>query len=339
MIKTQTKNMRKVEVVTVGAALKDVTMASDQISVINNKKDLTRQKLMAMEYGAKIAVDQVALTYGGGALNVGVGLHNFGLKVAPMVCIGKDWNGQEIYYFLKKEGLETDLVTVDSKHATGFSFVLNAELDHEHVIFTHKGCSTFHRFPNLRHVKTNWYYISSLTMDDWSIQMREIIKQVDRTREDLHPIKIAWNPGSRQLKDFKKLIHFLPKVELLILNKDEAIELALNVFGRRANKTKINNAKYLLDLLKLLRMKNLVITDGKNGAYGHDSQDKYYYERSQAKKVVNTVGAGDAFGSGFLAALIKTNDFGKAMKWGIKNSAAVLSAVGAQTGLLKGRVF
>ena len=52
-------------------------------------------------------------------------------------------------------------------------------------------------------------------------------------------------------------------------------------------------------------------------------------------RIVDTVGAGDAFGSGLLAGLIRFEDFEKALKIAIRNSAAVLCRVGAQNGLLK----
>jgi sugar/nucleoside kinase (ribokinase family) len=46
-------------------------------------------------------------------------------------------------------------------------------------------------------------------------------------------------------------------------------------------------------------------------------------------------GAGDAFGSGFLAALIKGKTMEEALIWGTVNSASVIGYVGAQRGLLK----
>jgi sugar/nucleoside kinase (ribokinase family) len=46
-------------------------------------------------------------------------------------------------------------------------------------------------------------------------------------------------------------------------------------------------------------------------------------------------GAGDAFGSGCLSALIKGKDITEALLWGTVNSASVIGYVGAQRGLLK----
>ena len=46
-------------------------------------------------------------------------------------------------------------------------------------------------------------------------------------------------------------------------------------------------------------------------------------------------GAGDAFGAGCVAALIKGKSFEEALLWGTVNSASVIGYVGSTKGLLK----
>ena len=127
----------------------------------------------------------------------------------------------------------------------------------------------------------------------------------------------------------------LPAIDLLIVNKDEAIELVLNMSVKKLDKKKLNQMRYLLDALHDLGAKNVVITAGTRGAYGLDQEHKYYFHKSQAKKIVDTVGAGDAFASGFLAGLVAYRDFQRALLLGIKNSAGVLTEIGAQNGLIE----
>lgn len=50
--------------------------------------------------------------------------------------------------------------------------------------------------------------------------------------------------------------------------------------------------------------------------------------------VVDSTGAGDAFGSGVVAALIKKKPIPEAVEWGRKQAAAVVGKVGAKAGLL-----
>jgi sugar/nucleoside kinase (ribokinase family) len=51
-------------------------------------------------------------------------------------------------------------------------------------------------------------------------------------------------------------------------------------------------------------------------------------------KAVGKTGAGDAFASAFLSAIILKKDIQTAMQWGTANSASVIQQIGAQKGLL-----
>ena len=50
--------------------------------------------------------------------------------------------------------------------------------------------------------------------------------------------------------------------------------------------------------------------------------------------MVETTGAGDAFSSGFLAGYFYHEDLKMALDWALKNSASVVSKMGAIEGLL-----
>ena len=59
------------------------------------------------------------------------------------------------------------------------------------------------------------------------------------------------------------------------------------------------------------------------------------HEKSIASKVVERTGAGDAFGSGVLGALIHGKSIVDAMQWGNANSTSVVQYIGAREGLLE----
>jgi len=287
-------------------------------------------KLLAMEYGAKIAIEDVFVNYGGGAMNVAVGATNFGIKSSPMIYIGKDNVGKEVFDYLKKQKISTDLVYVDKEHKTGFSIVISSSKDKEHTIFTFKGASNHLQVHSLRNFTTKWFYVSSLTNKDWQNEFDKI------TRQTKKGVKIAWNPGELQLRSQKTLINFLNYIEVLIVNKSEAIEL-ISRTKKKASKKKLDDKQYLLKELQKLGSQKVVITLGEKGVCALDEKDQYYYYPSQSnqKRIVDTVGAGDAFSSGLMAGLIKFKNFDKALQLGIRNSSSVLYRVGAQNGLLK----
>ena len=53
------------------------------------------------------------------------------------------------------------------------------------------------------------------------------------------------------------------------------------------------------------------------------------------RKIIDTTGAGDAFGSGFVCEFMKSGDIEKSIQLGMANSVANLAQVGAKNGLLK----
>ena len=54
------------DMITIGGATEDITFYTAEGLLINNKKDLTKQKLLAFEYGAKIKIDKSFSGFGGG---------------------------------------------------------------------------------------------------------------------------------------------------------------------------------------------------------------------------------------------------------------------------------
>ncbi len=318
--------MKHFDVVTVGSALKDIMFYSQEINVTRDRN----KKVIEMDYGVKIPINDVFVNYGGGAVNVAVGLKNFGLDVSPLVCLGNDQVGKEIYAHLKKERIDTSLIQVNKKEKTGFSIVISAAKDKEHTIFTHKGASSFLTMPNLRGFRTKWFCVSALSNKDWVAEFEKIVRQTKRG------VKIAWNPGLKQLRNFKQMMPFLPAIDVLILNREEAFRLLADI-NPKFEKYGTSDSRLLLTKLKAIGPRNVIVTQGARGVVAIDETGMFHYFPAKAiqSRIVDTVGAGDSFVSGFLAAMIRWGNFSKALQLGIRNSAHNLYRVGAQNGLLK----
>jgi len=311
------------DVVTVGGMIQDIIffVEKDKGLVLENKKDLLRQKLLAFELYAKIYIKDAYLGGGGGAANTAVSFSNLGLKTAIISCVGKDSIGEELIKNLKKKGVETKFVEKTAKKLTGFSLINSLE-NNGFTIFSFRGADQELRMPNLKKIKTKWFYISSLSSQIWQKILGKILKTSS---------KIAFNPGQAQFEKINYLKKILKKIDVLILNKDEALELVLRLEKRKKNLS----LKELSQKICSLGPKMVAITDGNNGAAAYNGK-KYYFKKALKVKIVNTTGAGDAFGSAFVASLIyRPNDLKRALDWGLKNSAAVITKIGAQNGLLK----
>ncbi len=326
--------MAKFDVVTIGGVVRDFTFYTNKGKIIDTPEDLTAQRMLAFEYGAKINVNEAYQTLGGGAANTAASFARLGFKTAIVVKVGKDDIGKDIILKFKKEKINTNFIQTDPELMTGFSFILSADKkEREHIAFLHRGANEKLVFPTpkLKQLRSSWFYITSLSGPAWLKSLNGIFNLAFPRN-----IKIAWNPGNLQLQAGKKVIsNLLKKTNVLILNKDEAIELVLSGMkvGRR-NPRYLNQPLYLLNILNDWGPKIVVITDGKKGAWAYDGK-KIYYQKIRKAKIINTVGVGDAFGSSFVAGLIKNKgDIKAALNWGMINSASILEHVGAQTGLL-----
>ena len=92
----------------------------------------------------------------------------------------------------------------------------------------------------------------------------------------------------------------------------------------------------LFDKLHGLGPKTVLISDGHDGAYASDGQNRWKMPiYPDPKPPFERTGAGDAFTSTFVAALAKGASVEEALLWAPINSMSVVQKVGAQAGLLK----
>ncbi len=320
----------KYDVITIGGATEDITFYTCEGVLIDNKKDVLRQRLLAFEYGAKIQVDKAYSTFGGGATNAAVCLSRLGLNVASLVAIGDDGRGELIERNLKKYGVDISLAQKVKGIESGFSFLLVGQ-SNEHIVFSNRAANTKLQITeeDLENLKyANWIYITSL-----SGKWRDVLKNIFLVQG----IKIAWNPGHIQLHlGVRAISKYFEKTKVLIVNKDEATELVLSDEQYKNKNLKfLNNIKNLLTIIKGWGPEIVVITNGKYGADAYDGRKFYHQDILQEKKREDTTGVGDAFGSTFIAGLeLYNGNIKKAMQLSVKNTASVIGQQGAQNGLL-----
>lgn len=323
------------DIITIGGATRDITFLTDRGRVIETPENLTEQALLAFEYGAKIKSEEVYFNFGGGACNTAATFSRLGMKVSANCRVGDDDDGRSAIKNLESFGINTSLIQVDKDRKTGFSLVVVNKGDRgnkgDRVIFVYKGASDFLdiKKDNLAD-KSKWFYLTSLA-GNWMEKLEEIGKAVEESG-----VKLAWNPGETQIAAGKnKLKKFFRLAEILIVNKDEAIELVQSDENAKLNYNEINNVEILSKTIKKWGPKIVVITDGVNGAYLYAGSNKVLYSPATSKERVDTTGAGDAFGSALVGGYILTGNLETALKYGVINSGNVVSEYGAQNGILE----
>lgn len=317
------------KVICIGSATKDMFLEIEEGRIIDNPDDLTAQKLISFEFGAKIYADNFHQELGGSAVNVATGLHACNFRAFVFSRSSKSEVGKWIQKQIGKRKLKKNYFQQTGGVESEITVVISEKKHKDHVIFrTGDSVQQFDvkKALNKFREKVDWIYVGS-QKKEWRRRMDEII-QFSKQKG----AQIAINPSGYQIKeDAKKLLSIFGECQIVFMNRDEAIEVLMNAEG----KTK-DDIKYIFSRLQKYITNVLVITDGKNGAYVSDNE-KILHIATQAVSVVDTVGAGDAFSSAFLASYANEKDVKKALTWGIANSGSVLSKQGATNGLLKAR--
>lgn len=320
--------MKHFEAVSVGTALQDTIFYTGEADLIQNPKaDPTKLKLIGFEYGAKINSNEIFHSFGGGAANTATGMARLRVENAALVCLGKDPLGRALEESFEDNGIDTSLLQRDAKAITGFSFLVVEKHTNEHVAFAHYGANQSLRVTPamLKKFRTDWFYISSLSMPSWTATMRAL------TAKKSH---IAWNPGAIQLKQPKIIRSLLKRITVLILNKDEATDLSLQTGYKLPRGKKEIGIKELGMHLHALGSQQVLITNGRHGAHVYDGND-VYFAKPNPDKPKDTTGAGDCFGSTYTTGLMKfSGDISKALHLATVNATSLVSHTGAQHGLL-----
>ncbi len=322
------------DVVAVGGVVGDVTFYTNKGRVFKTPENLTEQRMLGFEYGAKIPIHEAYFTLGGGAANAANIFSLLELKTAILCRVGDDKEGENIRDTLKDKNIHLDFMQKDASLRSGVSFIIcSGKKEHEHIAFTYRGANeTLEITENiLQRIDTHYYYVSSLSGDNWMRGFKALVSHAKKNHS-----KLAWNPGSAQIQAGKKMLeNELKKIDILILNKDEAIEFVLTGIriGKR-NPRFLNKTLYLLNMLSDWGPKTVVITEGIKGAsvlhFG-----KFYNTKSIKRKAINTTGVGDAFGATFVATLLENSkDVLRALRMSAINSASVVTRIGAQEGAL-----
>ncbi len=311
----------KFDVLSLGPFRMDVFVTLPDEDVVEVCSVDRKRSMIELGFGEKIAVDSMRFSIGGNAANNAVGISRLGLKAAIVGTIGDGWTDKQALDLLINEGVETKFVNINPGQQA-FGVIINYQ--GERTILSYYS-ETRCIWPGDTGLEANWIYLTSMGEGYEDFYKSAVLWAKYKGS------RIAFNPGTRQLKaGLDHLKYAYEATELLFINKEEA---TLLLQGNHNDQTPITNIKELLIGLKDIGPKTVIITDGEEGAYLFDGQ-KFLHMPVVPAEVIQRTGAGDAFGSGFLAAYISGKPVEEALRWGTVNSASVLGHVGPQIGLL-----
>ncbi len=274
---------------------------------------------LCVKFGQKIPFEfAVEVPAVGNASNASVACARLGLASAFRGSVGDDAHGQLIIDTFAKNGVATEHIVKEPGKVTNYHYVLWYEsertilIKHEHFTYS---------LPNLAEAP-KWLYLSSLGEGTEKYQ-HEIAAYAKQSGA-----KLAFQPGTFQIKlGADELKDVYEASEICFCNKEEA-QLIL--------KTEETDLKKLLEGMRALGVKQMVITDGRNGSYAMDESGSAWHipMYPDPKPPVERTGAGDATASTTVAYLLKGLSLEEALMRGLINSAYVVQEIGAQKGLL-----
>lgn len=321
------------DAITIGSATRDAFFKA-RFRIIN-RSDFASGRGYLLPVGEKVEISDVFFTIGGNAVNAAVTFSRQGLKTACAAKIGSDVSGEEIKRRLKREGID-DFLKIDSKLPTAYSVILSEK--GERTILAYHGAADnfFLKDLSLNKLLSRWWYIS---LTGRSTAMFKKLVQFAGAKK----IALAFNPTGYHLRHHRKeILKNLNKTAFLVLNEEEAAFLTGFSFKK---------PKEVFKKLDRLTPGILAVTTGYKGAIVSDGRFIYETGVFPEKKLVDRTGAGDAFGSGFAAGLIKRKVFWSeakkikpvdivyALRLAAANAASVVENLGATEGIIKVRDF
>lgn len=237
----------------------------------------------------------------GAESNVAIGLSRMGLKVRWISRLGKDPFGDLILSTLAGEGVDTSLAERDEGHPTAVYFKEFKGYGDPNVYYYRRGsaASTLAQ----EHIRPEWFanaghlHVTGIT-PALSHGAENAIRAAMITARN-EGLSVSFDPNLRRKlwseeKARQTLLSLIPLCDVFMPGLEEAEFL----IGAKSE------AEYGADFLGM-GPKTVVLKLGEQGSIAFSTQAAVRAEPHVVKRVVDTVGAGDAFAAGFLSAWLE----------------------------------
>ncbi len=280
------------------------------------------------------------VVYGGGEANVAVSLANYGHNVNFVTKLPKHELGDCAVDFIRAKGVNTSHIARGGERIGIYFLEHGASMRPSKVVYdrAHSSISDVEisdfDFDKIFEGK-DWFHFTGITpaLSKKSIEITKIA--VKKAKEhgltvsvDLNYRKKLWTPEEAQ----NVMIPLMEYVDVCIGNEEDAEK----VLGLKPEGTDVVKGELHIDgyksLLKKLKdkynfshvacslRKSISASDNGWSGLAYEGND-YYHSKNYDIRIVDRVGAGDSFASGFIHGLISKNDTRYAIEFAVAASA------------------
>lgn len=267
---------------------------------------------------------------GGAELNFAIGCARLGLQTGWVSRLGNDEFGKYILNFVRGEGIDTGEVKLVDGYPTSLYF--------KEILEDGSGRSFYYRSNSptdtLTEETLNEEYIKNakvLHITGVFLAVNKdknigLIKKAAKIAKE-HGVFVSMDPNIRlrlwTKEEVKAAIHeLLPYVDILLTGDEEA-----DILFDTMETDKI------IEEAKKLGISYVAIKQGENGAIGYHDGELIDAPPVKAKKVVDTVGAGDGFDAGFVYGILNGWSLDKTLTFATTIGSMVVSVTGDNEGL------
>ena len=312
------KGNTRIDFLAIGDTATDVfiRLEDDSGAIVSGAPD-TAEYRISLPFAAKIPYQSDTTIAGvGNAPNAAVAASILGLNTALVAHVGDDRAGNETIEVLKEHGVDTNFIAKELGKKTNYSYILWYKEDMT-ILRQHENFS--YGLPDIG--SPSWVYFSAVGAGATKFY-EEFADYIEKNTE----VNFAFQPGGNEVGLGKKLSRLYKRADIFFCNVEEAEKIL------ELENVEIKN---LLEEMKKLGPKIVVITDGPKGAYAYDGSDILFIKPyPDPKPPYERTGAGDAFSSTTTVALALGKSLSEALQWGGINSMSVVQEIGAQRGLL-----
>jgi 2-dehydro-3-deoxygluconokinase len=290
--------------------------------------------LLAVGSAPLADVESFSRHVAGAEANVAVGLARLGHRTLFVGRVGADGFGRAIIRRLRGEEVDTSGVVVDAARRTGLMVRERRVLGPSEVLYHRAGSAGSALEPSdidavaVAFAGAQWLHLTGITSALSESAHRAVLRAIELARAAGVRISFDVNLRRRLWSDDEAAARLQGIATGADLVFGDADELAV-VAGVAPSADGLEAAR----ALRSQGSRSVIVKRGPAGATLVGEGEPVDAEALHVARVVDAVGAGDAFCAGYVAALLDGFDPATALRWGNGCAAAALSVEGDLTGL------